>query len=59
MIDTASDRRRGVEKALLVGIRPPEQDPAEAAEQLDELRELVANLEIDVADQLMVPGKRR
>ena len=57
MIDTASDRRRGVEKALLVGIRPPEQDPAEAAEQLDELRELVANLEIDVADQMMVQLK--
>ena len=57
MIDTASDRRRGVEKALLVGIRPPEQDPAEAAEQLDELRELVANLEIEVADQMMVQLK--
>jgi len=57
MIDTAADSRRTVEKALLIGIRPPDQDPAEAAEQLDELQELVANLDIATVDRLLIQLK--
>ena len=45
MIDTASDNRRVVERAMLIGVRPPEVDPAVAAEHLEELEELVEEVE--------------
>ena len=55
MIDTAEDNRKIVERAVLIGIRPHDQDPAVAAEHLAELRELVANLDIPVVGEEVVP----
>jgi len=55
MIDTADDSRKVVERAVLIGIRPHDQDPAVAAEHLAELRELVANLDIPVVGEEVIP----
>ena len=46
MIDIASDSRKKVERALLIGIRAPEETDAEVYEHLDELADLVRNLDI-------------
>ena len=54
MINTAEDNRRLVERAVLIGIRPHDQDPAVAAEHLAELKELVANLDIPVVGEIVV-----
>ncbi len=54
MIDTAKDNRKIVERAMLIGIRPPELDPAAAAEQLDELAGLVSNFDIGIVDRMVV-----
>ena len=55
MINTAEDKRKLVERAVLIGIRPHDQDPAVAAEHLAELKELVANLDIPVVGEIVVP----
>lgn len=55
MINTAEDTRKLVERAVLIGIRPHDQDPAVAAEHLAELKELVANLDIPVVEEIVVP----
>ncbi len=55
MINTAEDNRKTVERAILIGIRPWDQDPAVAADHLAELRELVANLDIPVVGEKIVP----
>lgn len=55
MINTADDTRKLVERAVLIGIRPHDQDPAVAAEHLAELKELVANLDIPVVEEIVVP----
>ena len=55
MIDTVEDSRKVVERAVLIGIRPHDQDPAVAAEHLAELRELVANLDIPVVGDQVIP----
>ncbi len=55
MINTAEDTRKLVERAVLIGIRPHDQDPAVAAEHLAELKELVANLDIPVVGEIVVP----
>lgn len=55
MINTAEDNRKLVERAVLIGIRPHDQDPAVAAEHLAELKELVANLDIPVIGEIVVP----
>ena len=54
MINTAEDSRKLVERAVLIGIRPHDQDPAVAAEHLAELKELVANLDIPVVGEIVV-----
>ncbi|MBR2641935.1 MAG: GTPase HflX [Lentisphaeria bacterium] len=54
MINTAEDTRKLVERAVLIGIRPHDQDPAVAAEHLAELKELVANLDIPVVGEIVV-----
>ena len=54
MINTADDTRKLVERAVLIGIRPHDQDPAVAAEHLAELKELVANLNIPVVGEIVV-----
>ena len=54
MINTAEDNRKLVERAVLIGIRPHDQDPAVAAEHLAELKELVANLDIPVVGEIVV-----
>ncbi len=54
MINTADDTRKLVERAVLIGIRPHDQDPAVAAEHLAELKELVANLDIPVVGEIVV-----
>ncbi|MBQ7394277.1 MAG: GTPase HflX [Lentisphaeria bacterium] len=54
MINTADDTRKLVERAVLIGIRPHDQDPAVAAEHLAELKELVANLNIPVVGEVVV-----
>lgn len=57
MIDIAKDTRRVVERAILVGIRPPEIDAATSVEHLDELADLVANLDIGIVDKIIIPIK--
>ncbi len=54
MIDTEKDNRRVVERAILVGVRSPDEAPADAAEHLDELAELTANLNIGIVDRIIV-----
>lgn len=54
MIDTAKDNRRVVERAILIGVRPPELDATAAFEHLDELADLVANLGIGIVDRIVV-----
>ncbi len=46
MIDLAEDSRKKVERALLVGIRTPDETGAEVHEHLDELADLIENLDI-------------
>ena len=54
MIDIASDSRKKVERALLIGIRAPEETDAEVYEHLDELADLVRNLDIVPLEPLVV-----
>ncbi len=54
MIDTAKDNRRVVERAILIGIRPPESDPNVAQEHLDELADLVAVFDIGVVERIVI-----
>ncbi len=55
MIDLAEEAKPIVEKALLVGIREPDQTDAEIREHLEELAELVENLDLIVFEPLIVP----
>ncbi len=54
MIDTAKDNRKIVERAMLIGIRPPEVTPAAAAEQLEELAGLVSVFDIGIVDRMVI-----
>ena len=54
MFETDIEKRRINEKALIVGVRPPEESENAAAEHLAELAELVGNLDIEVAGEEIV-----
>ena len=54
MIDMAEDSRKKVERALLVGIRTPDETAAEVEEHLDELADLVRNLDIVPLEPVVV-----
>ncbi len=54
MTDTTGDNRSGTERAVLVGVRSPDEPASETAEHLDELADLAAGLQITVADRAVV-----
>ncbi len=54
MIDMTEDSRKKVERALLVGIRTPDETAAEVEEHLDELADLVRNLDIVPLEPVVV-----
>lgn len=54
MIDIAEDSRKKVERALLVGIRTPDETEAEVNEHLEELADLVRNLDIVPLEPVVV-----
>jgi GTPase len=51
---TAQENQRKTTRALLVGVQTPTMRPHEGQALLDELRELVENLQIEVADTVLV-----
>ncbi len=57
MIDTAKDSKKQVERAVIIGIKHPEQLESEVDEHLDELAELVQNLSINVVGRVVAPVK--
>ena len=58
MADFLTDKPSKLERAFLVGVQTPEMKPGEAAELLDELKELVENLRISVARTELVNLRR-
>lgn len=58
MIDTEKDNRNLVERAVLVGIQEPDMQASEINEHLDELEELVENMNVGIADKIIVPLKK-
>jgi GTP-binding protein HflX len=58
MIDTEKDNRKLVERAILIGVREPEESEEAANEQLKELRELVDTMGVPVIDSTSVKLRR-
>ena len=54
MIEIAEESRKKVDRALLVGIRTPDETAAEVSEHLDELADLVRNLDITPLEPVVV-----
>ncbi len=57
MIEIAAEQQKKLDRAMLVAVRMPEDDPAVIAEHLDELAELVEGCDFEVADKVTVPVK--
>jgi GTPase len=58
MADFLTDKPTKLQRALLVGVQTHDMEPGEGAELLSELKELVENLRIEVADAALVTLRR-